>query len=219
MDTERFIHVLADDLEPVKPLQRPAARTLWWVFAVAMYLTLLIAVVPPLVNPTSRLQDIGFMFEQSAAVITGITAAFAALSSTVPGYRRTVLWWPLVSAGVWTTIVAGRALMEGPSSMTALGADWHCVPATLVGSAMPTFVIALMLRRGAPMSPRLTGALAALAAAGIGNIGICFFRAHHSSFSVPVWHVGTVFVLTALGAFVGSTVLRWSPRRSLAVRL
>jgi len=60
-----------------------------------------------------------------------------------------------------------------------------------------------------PLTPRLTGALAALAAAGVGSIGICFFNAHNSNLAVLVWHCGTVLVVAALAGITSGHFLRW----------
>lgn len=214
MDTDRLIRTLVDNIGPVKPLAPPSTRAAWWACAAGIYVLLLVMVMPPRMDPATRLQDVRFLLEQSAAVLTGITAAFAALASSVPGYRRDVLWLPIVSGAVWITLAGVGALQDAPSSLAALQTDWRCVPATLIGAAMPAAVLALMLRRGAPLTPGRTGALGALAAAGMGNIGICFFDPHNSNLAVLVWHCGTALVVAALAARTSGHILRWPDRSS-----
>jgi hypothetical protein len=217
MDTERLIRTLAENVEPVRPLASPWVRAAWWTCAAGIYLVLLMVVVPPRVDPAARLQDIGFLAEQGAAFLTGVTAAFAALASSVPGYRRKVVWLPITFASVWITLVGVAALQTVQSVSPPLQADWRCVPATLIGAAMPAAAIAFMLRRGVPLTPRMTAALGALAATGVGNIGICFFHPHGSSLAVLVWHCGTVLVVAALAAMVGEQFLRWPVGRGALV--
>jgi hypothetical protein len=212
MDTERLIRTLAQDVEPVTPIPPPLRRAAAWAGVAGIYLLLLVVVVPPRVDPAGRLRDVGFLLEQGAAVVTGITAAFAALAYSIPGYRRSIVWLPIASAFAWITVVGGRAVQEVPLSVAALPADWRCVPATLIGAALPAGVLALMLRRGVPLAPRSTGALAGLAAAGLGNIGICFFHPHHSNLAILVWHVGTVLVVTAIAGMTSAKLLRWPAR-------
>jgi hypothetical protein len=60
-----------------------------------------------------------------------------------------------------------------------------------------------------PLTPRLTAALGALAAAGVGNIGICFFHPHGSRLAVLVWHCGTVLLVAAMAAVAGARFVRW----------
>jgi hypothetical protein len=219
MDTERLIRTLAQDIEPVTPIPPPLRRAAAWACVAGIYLLLLVVVVPPRVDPAGRLRDVGFLLEQGAAMLTGITAAFAALAYSIPGYRRSIVWLPMASAFAWVTVVGGRAAQEVPLSVAALQTDWRCVPATLIGAALPAAVLALMLRRGVPLAPRSTAALAGLAAAGVGNIGICFFHPHNSNLAILVWHVGTVLVVTAIAGVTGVKFLRWpTGRRAVASR-
>jgi hypothetical protein len=72
-----------------------------------------------------------------------------------------------------------------------------------------------MLRRGAPLTPHLTAALGGLAAAGLGNLGICLFHPHTSNLVMLVWHCGTVLAVAALAGVVGGQLLHWPARRTL----
>jgi hypothetical protein len=74
-----------------------------------------------------------------------------------------------------------------------------------------------MLRRGVPLSPRLTAALGGLAAAGLGNLGVCLFHSHSSNLIVLVWHCGTILAVAALAGMAGGRLLRWPPRQSVLV--
>ena len=217
MDTDRLIRALSENVEPVEVLDPPSVRAAWWACAAGMYLVVLIVVVPPGVNPGSRLQDVRFLMEQSAALLTGVTAAFAALASSVPGSRRNVVWLPIASALIWITLVGVGVLQDVHVSRVVLQTDWRCVPATLIGATIPAAAIGLMLRRGVPLTPRVTAALAALAATGVGNIGICFFHPHSSRLAVLVWHCGTVLVVAALAGMMGGQSWRWPTGRGAPV--
>jgi hypothetical protein len=46
--------------------------------------------------------------------------------------------------------------------------------------------------RGAPLSPRITPALGALAAAALGNFGLRVFHPADASLMVLIWHFGGV---------------------------
>jgi hypothetical protein len=69
--------------------------------------------------------------------------------------------------------------------------------------------MAVMLRRGAPLTPKITTALGGLAAAGLGNFGLRLFHPQDSSLMVLVWQMGSVLLLTLLCGMAGRLLLRW----------
>ena len=73
----------------------------------------------------------------------------------------------------------------------------------------PPSPMVVMLRKGAPLYPRLTLMLAALAVAAIGNFGMQLFHFRDASIVVLFWHLGAVAVLAALAGGLGGRVLRW----------
>ena len=212
MDTEQLIRTLAHDVEPVRPLRRPSLRAAVWVAGTALYLGALILMMSPRDDLGARIQDPRFLVEQLAALLMGVTAAAAALASVVPGYRRRVLLLPLAPLTAWLGIIGFGALRDvqtlglGPELFQA---DWRCVATILLGAAVPAVAMVRMLRRGAPLTPHLTAGLGGLAAAGLGNLGVCLFHPHSSSLVLLIWHAGTVLLLAVFAAWVGSHVLRW----------
>ena len=58
--------------------------------------------------------------------------------------------------------------------------------------------MAVMLRRGAPLTPFATMALGGLAAAALGDFGLRLFHSQDASLMVLVWQFGTVVVLSVL---------------------
>jgi hypothetical protein len=158
------------------------------------------------------MQDPRFLIEQSAALLAGLAAAVVAFATVVPGRSRQVLVLPLVPLSVWVGAVAAGALEEyWLAGAAVLGStlDWRCVGTILVGAAVPGAAMGVMLRRGAAVTPRITAAFGALAAGGIGNLGICLFHPHSSSLILLFWHCGTVLVLAALAGIAGPQLLRW----------
>jgi len=203
-------------VEPVAPLRRPAVRALAWTAIGAVYLLAPVVAISPRGDLDVRLRDPRFLVEQVAALLTGVTAAVAAFATVVPGHRRGIVAWPAVSAVAWIAAVCVGAYGELVHAGTAnlyLQADWGCVWAVLAGAAVPAVVMGTMLRRGAPLTPHVTAALGGLAAAGLGNLGICLFHPHSSNLVMLVWHCGTVLALAALAAAVGGQLLHWPARR------
>jgi len=76
--------------------------------------------------------------------------------------------------------------------------DWFCLPAIVLVGTVPAIAMAVMLRRGAPLTPKITAALGGLAAAGLGNFGLRLFHPQDSSLMVLVWQMGSVLLLTLL---------------------
>src|SRR5262249_53928982 len=135
--------------------------------------------------------DRRLVLQQLAALATGVTAAAAAFTTTVPGYRRWIALTPLVPLAVWLSGLGQWCIQDGlalRSSQWLFVAHWGCLPATIVVGAFPAATIVMMLRRGAPLTPRLTTVLGAVAAGGLGNFGVRFVHAADASVVVLVWH-------------------------------
>jgi hypothetical protein len=220
VNTEQLIADLARDAHAVRPLGRPWRRTAVWALAGFVYLTLLVAIMPVRGDLAVRLQDPRFLVEQLAALVMGLTAAAAAFATSIPGHRRTILWIPVIALVIWLgsvlTGVAQDAAQAG--SEISFQADWGCIATILIGAAVPAVAMAIMIRRGAPLTPRVTAALAALAAVGFGNVGICVFHPHASNLVILVWHCGTVLLITAVVGVAGARLLRWPDPSGLPTR-
>ncbi len=66
-----------------------------------------------------------------------------------------------------------------------------------------------MLRRGAPLTPRLSALLAGVAALSVGNLEACVSRPHQFGITVLVWHgMTTALMLVALSQ-TGRGFLTW----------
>jgi hypothetical protein len=183
-------------------------------------------VVSPRADLISKASEWRYVIEQLAALATGITAATAAFATVIPGYDRKFLFFPALPLAVWLGSL-GEGCVEdwihfGPDGLSLLP-DWFCFPAIVLVGAVPAIAMAVMLRRGAPLSPHTTTALGGLAAAGLGNFGLRLFHSQDASLMVLVWQVGTVFILTAMAAWAGHYLLNWrsiigSDRGSVLIR-
>src|SRR5262245_35880815 len=212
MNTDELIERLAQTAEPVSRLRPPLARTALW-FALGLpYVALVVVVMSPRSDLFVKLSDPAYLIEQSAALATGITAGLAAFASIVPGLDRRILLLPLFPFAIWFGSLGLGCLQSwmqiGPDGLS-LRPDWFCFPAIVVVGMVPAIAMAVMLRRGAPLTPHLSTALGGLAAAGLGNFGLRLFHPEDASMMVLVWQMGTVFVLTALAGWAGRFLLDW----------
>jgi hypothetical protein len=212
MDTDAFIARIAEDAEPVRQLRPPWQRTLFWVALGVPPLVLVIAGHGLDVGLDSIIGDRRLLLEQAAALTTAVSAAVAAFASTVPGANRKWLWVPAIPLAVWLLTV-GKGCVDdifrlGPDALS-LRLDTGCLlPMVLIG-IVPTIAMVVMLRRGAPLSPRLSLALGALATAAIVNFGLRLFHVGDISLMVLVWHFGLVAVLSALAGIAAPRILAW----------
>ncbi len=206
--TDDLIRGLAADVTHVRPLASPWVRAAVWLGASAPLLLLLYFLWPQRVGaPIDR----RFAIEQLAALATAITAGVAAFSLVVPGRSRAIALIPILPVAVWMLTVGHACAQEWSTGATLapILPHWGCLAATIVTGAVPTILLVAMLRRGAPLVPRLTAFLGALAVAGLANFSIRFVHAFDSSFVVLTWHVGAVLALATALASGGRYAFNW----------
>jgi hypothetical protein len=212
-DTETLIRELADPTPRVRPLARPWVRAAAWL-AIAMPSALLVVVMMMSGHGdwVSRLLLPRVVSEEAFALATGVFAAIAAFASVVPGYSRKVLFLPLVPLALWLGGL-GQGSVRDWLQLTSQGfsmqSEWVCLPGTIMAGAVPAIAMAVMLRRGAPLTPRLSALLGGLAAAGLGNLGVCVTHHAYGNVLVLVWHITIVLLLTMIMGSVGRRVLNW----------
>ena len=212
MDTDTLIRELAERSQPVRSLAPPWVRAAAWLAIAVPSALLVVIMMPGRGDWVSRLLMPRVIGEEVFALATGILAAIAAFASTVPGYNRNVLFLPLVPLVLWLGGLGQssvRAWFQLTSQGFSMRSEWVCLAATIMAGAGPAIAMAVMLRRGAPLTPRLSVLLGGLAVAGLGNLGVCVTHHAYSNVLVLVWHVGIVVVLTGLVGSTGRYLLSW----------
>jgi hypothetical protein len=212
MDTETLIRELADRIPPVQPLARPGVRAAAWLAIAVPAALLVVVMMTGRGDWVSRLGMPRVISEEIFALATGILAAIAAFASVVPGYNRRVLFLPLVPMALWLGGL-GQSSVRDWLQLTVYGfsmqSEWVCLPATIMAGAVPAIAMAVMLRRGAPLTPRLSALLGGLAAAGLGDLGVCVTHHAYGNVLVLVWHLSIVAALTVIAGSAGRHVLSW----------
>jgi hypothetical protein len=136
----------------------------------------------------------------------------AAFCSIIPGYNRKILFLPLVPLAAWLATVGEGCLRDwlgfGAAGLN-LRPDWGCLPPAALVGIFPAIVMVVMLRRGAPLVPRASIALGAVAVGALGNFGLRLFHLGDASIMVLFWHIGTVALLSLLAGCLGRHVLHW----------
>jgi hypothetical protein len=122
------------------------------------------------------------LFVMALLFLAVLCAAIVALASAAPA-----AWGGMIFGPQWTTCLI-------------------CVP---LFAAAPFASLVAALRRGAPTSLALTGAVTGLIA---GALGAAVFAFHHPGASVPfilIWYVGPIALCGFAGAMLGPRLLRW----------
>jgi len=213
MDTNALIQELADSAVPVRRLPSPWARMLLWLaLSVPILAAVIWLVMPSDINPVAAITDRRFLIEEAVLLVTALTAALAAFASVVPGYDRRILLIPLLPFAVWLASLGEGCWRNwvalGTNGLT-LRPDWDCLPPAILIGIVPSIAMVVMLRRGAPLIPRTSIALGALAVAALANLGLRVFHVGDASVMVLFWHLGGAAVLAGLAAFAGRRVLYW----------
>jgi hypothetical protein len=210
--TDKLIQSLATKCTGTESLPSPQVRTLSWFAASVPYVALVVLLMSPRPDLFEKLVNARFVIEQSAALTTALIAAMAAFCAVIPGLPVWRLVLPLVPLAIWVGSLAQgciSALLEKGLAALRLMPDLICFPAIIAVSALPALLMVVMLRRGAPLMPKITVAYGALAATALGNFGLRLFHPQDASLMVLVWQFGTVVILTALASLFGRRLLRW----------
>lgn len=218
MDSAKLMNALAEEAQPVRRLRPPFVRMAMWLLLSSLWVALIVAVMGVRTDLDTRLVDTRWLIEQGATLFTGLMAAVAAFCAVVPGRPRWERALPLLPASLWLGALAlgcYQAWVATGDLMAQFAPDWQCFPGIVVTGFGPAVLMVLMLRRGAPISPRISIALGALAASAIADFGLRLFHPQDVSIMVLVWQVGTVFLLSAIAGMSGRTILRWKLRSPL----
>src|SRR5262249_22510173 len=149
-------------------------RTVVWLTVSTMSTSIVLAVHGLGDQPLARI-DGRFIIEELAILVTASVAGFVALSSVVPGRDRRFAALPLLPLAVWL-VSLGEGCMHDWLRLGADGlqlrADWDCARTAAILSVVPAIAMVAMLRRGAPLVPRVSLALGMLAVAAFINAAL-----------------------------------------------
>lgn len=219
MDTSDLVRRLAASAAPVGRLPPPWVRTARWLAIAIPAVAIVVLMMSPRDDLATRLTESRFLIEQLAAFITAVTAAIAAFCMVVPGHSRWIGLLPALPLAVWLGSLGQgclRSWASMPGDSLPFYPDWICFPAIALVGSVPGLTIVAMLRRGAPLAPRMTVALGALAAGALANFGLRLFHIQDASLMVLVWQFGSVAILALLASWTGRYILRWPHLRVAA---
>jgi hypothetical protein len=213
MRTDDLIQRLGNDLHPVRPLPPPWRRAAVWLASGGVYV-LTFGVVAWVRRGRFGIaaHDEAYVVQQLALIGTAIVAALAAFASVIPAADRRAFMAPVV-AGMIVMAASLWSCVADVQRQGTLGwgreTDWPCVVSIVVGSVLLWLGAMTMLRRGAPLAPRLSGLLAGVAALSVVNLEACLSRPHQFGITVLVWHGMTSALMLVALAQTSRGFLRW----------
>jgi len=211
MNTDDLIDRLSRGVTVARPLPAPGIRTAVWMVWAVSYLVVVAVMMFAVMSSAGVTPTPLYLVQQSAALVTGIMAARAAFASVIPGSNNRVWAMPAAGAGVWVLSLLWASVLD-LQAIGTLGvsrSDWPCVVSMTLGGLVVGSPLVWMLRRGAPLTPRLTAFLAALAALSLANIEACLTRPHAFALTILLWHGGTVATIATLCVLMNHRWFRW----------
>ena len=121
-------------------------------------------------------------------------------------------WLLLLPVGLLAVAIGGEMMMAPamPMTMRLVGKNSRACLSAIPAMSLPLLAGALLgLRHGAPSRPALAGALAGLLSAGLAATLYASHCTDDSPLFVATWYTIATAIVTAIGAAVGSRVLRY----------
>ena len=215
MKTDELIDSLAQEFVPAPPLAAPWTRAAGWLLGTLVYLSALALMMASPAELAMNVRNWPSVIYQVGAILTAMTAAGAAFTSTVPGDSGRTVRFTACLALIWFGSFAVGALLETTRASVSLAtpAEWGCVAMIVLGAGFPGLVLVRMLRQGAPLTPARTVGMGALASVLLASVTACLAHPHPSDAVTFVWHGTTILAVVFSVGLAGRTILPWTARR------
>lgn len=209
--TMELIATLTANPKPVRRLRPPVERACYWL--------LLGAIVPALVGighglrPDFALQvaDERFGIGLSASLLTGILAAIATFTLSLPDRSRLYALLPAPTALVWISTIGIGCLTNwvslGPDGVRA-GEALSCFATAALTSLPMSMAMLLMLRYAARLRPQLVTWLGGLAVGALTASAVSLFHDLDATVLILMWTVGVTAMFAAAGRMFGGRLLK-----------
>ena len=212
MDTDQLIRSLAAD----NASRAPKVGTLLMTgLLVAAPLSILIFATFLGVRPDvmSAMRNPFFDMKFAVTLSLAIPAIIISLHMSRPeALMRGWAWLLLLPVGLLAVAIGGEMMMAPAMPMTVrlVGKNSRACLSAIPAMSLPLLAGALFgLRHGAPSRPALAGALAGLLSAGLAATLYASHCTDDSPLFVATWYTIATALVTAVGAVVGSKVLRY----------
>jgi hypothetical protein len=209
--TDDLIDLLAKDLRPGWPFAR--------IVIVAALCGLLVTAAVFFSGIGFRsdipqaVESVRFLFKFVVTITLAVGATGGAIALSRPGVGIERWGWVLAAVPTLLLCAVGLELIAVPESAWMGQLVGHnarfcltLIPLLAIGPFVGLFIA---LRRGAPTKPRLTGALAGLAASGIAATFYASYCTDDSPLFLATWYPLATLIVAAVGYLAGDRLLRW----------
>ena len=212
MDTEQLIRTLAADNSHHA---RPVSHALMLALLAAAPVSLLIFFAELGVRPDvmTAMKNPFFDLKFAVTLALAISAIAVALHLSRPeASLRGFGWYLLIPAGLLVAGISGEMMMpqRAPMMTRVIGNNSKYCTVAITAMSLPLLIAALFgLRHGAPSRPAISGAIAGLLSAGLAAALYASHCTDDSPLFVATWYTLAVALIAALGALVGSRMLKY----------
>ena len=212
MDTDQLIRTLAADNTD---RARPVGFMLMLALLSAAPVSLLMFFTELGFRPDIMTAMRNPFFDLKFAVTLALAVSAIAVSlhlSRPEASLRGFGWWLLVPAGILVACISGEMMMpqRTPMMTRLIGHNSRACMMAIPAMSLPLLAGALVgLRHGAPARPAVAGAVAGLVSAGLAATLYASHCTDDSPLFVATWYTIATALVTAIGAVVGSKVLRY----------
>ena len=212
MDTDQLIRTLAAD-------NSHHARPVGFVLALALLAAAPVSLLMFVTELGVRPDVMSAMHNPFFDLKFAITLALAGAAITVALHLsrpeaslRGWLWLLMIPVGLLVAGISGEMMMPQrlPMMVRLVGNNSKVCMTAVPLMALPLLVAALIgLRHGAPTRPAIAGAMAGLLSAGLAATLYASHCEDDSPLFVATWYTIATAMVTAIGALLGSRVLRF----------
>jgi hypothetical protein len=207
---QALIDALGAELVPVRRLPPPWLRTLGWLGLVAVFAVLLFARYGDalMLHRWTGAPDLAWA--ALGAVLTAITAAWAAFTLAVPGRSHAWAWLPLPSALLWIAASGLGCLhtwLAPGTSVATLHQSADCLVFIIAFSVPLSALLVWLLRRACPLRPVLTALLVGLASAAASASLLEICHAFDAAATDLLTHALAVLIVIGANAAMGGRLL------------
>jgi hypothetical protein len=210
--TPQLIDALVERATPVARLGAPFARACRWLCFAGIVLALVAAVHGVRTDLAEHLRQPLFLVGLAASLATGMLAAIAAFTISLPDRSR---WWILLPApavAIWLSTIGYGCLTDWVSmdpSGIHLGETVRCFATLLLTSVPLSLAMLMMLRYAVLLSARAVTLTGALAVAALTSFALSLDHDLDASAMILVWNLGTAAAITAIGSLLGRRMFLW----------
>ena len=207
---EALIDRLGTGLVPVRRLLPAWLRTAGWLLLVAAFAVVLLMHygAQPMLRRWAATPDLAWA--GIGAVITAVSAAWAAFALGVPGRKVAWAWLPLPGALLWIGASGLGCLRTWIAPGTAIAGAHQSADCLLfiIGFSIPlSALLVVLLRRACPLRPVLTAVLIGLASAAASASLLEICHAFDSAATDLLTHALAVAAVVAVNAAMGGRLL------------